>query len=116
MATLTFRNSAGDLVDVPAVPASRFKNEFGAMFDRATHGGAVAITRHGAPKAVLISYAEFKALVESRTAALEAWSARFDDMLARMQKPEARDAVAAAFDASPATLGRFAVKAATRKR
>jgi len=116
MSTLTFRNSAGELVDVQSVPASRFKNEFGAMFDRATHGGAVAITRHDAPKAVLISYAEFKALVESRTPALDALSARFDAMLERMQTPDARKAIAAAFDASPATLGRSAVKAAARKR
>ena len=116
MSALTFRNSQGELVDVPSVPASRFKNEFGAMFERATHGGAVAITRHDAPKAVLISYAEFKALVESRTPALDALSARFDDMLARMQTREARSAVAAAFDAPPATLGRAAVKAAARKR
>jgi prevent-host-death family protein len=115
MAALTFRNSAGDLVDVPSVPASRFKNEFGTMFERATHGGAVAITRHDTPRAVLISYAEFKALVESRTPALDALSARFDAMLERMQTPDARKAIAAAFDASPATLGRSAVKAA-RKR
>lgn len=116
MSSLTFRNSAGELVDVPSVPASRFKNEFGAIFERATHGGAVAITRHDAPKAVLISYAEFKALVETRAPALDALSARFDDMLARMQTPQARKAVAAAFGASAATLGRSAVKAATRKR
>ncbi len=116
MTALTFRNSAGDLVDVPSVPASRFKNEFGEMFDRATHGGAVAITRHDAPKAVLISYAEFKALVESRTPPLDAWTARFDEMLERMQTPKARQAIDAAFDASPAVLGRSAVKAAARKR
>jgi antitoxin Phd len=116
MSALTFRNSAGELVDVQSVPASRFKNEFGAMFERAAHGAAVAITRHDAPKAVLISYAEFKALVESRTPALDALSSRFDELLARMQTPQARKAVAAAFDASPAALGRSAVKAAARKR
>jgi antitoxin Phd len=116
MAALTFRNSAGELVDVQSVPASRFKNEFGSMFEQATHGGAVAITRHDTPKAVLISYVEFKALVESRTPALDGLSARFDDMLARMQAPAARKAVAAAFDAPPATLGSSAVKAARRKR
>lgn len=116
MAALTFRNSIGDLVDVTSVPASRFKNEFGTMLERAAHGGAVAITRHDAPKAVLISYTEFKALVEARAPALDALTARFDDMLARMQTAKARDAVAAAFDASPAVLGRSAVKAAGRKR
>jgi len=35
MATLTFRNSEGELVDVPTVAASRFKNEFSANFEKA---------------------------------------------------------------------------------
>ena len=87
MTTLTFRNRAGDLIDVPSVPATRFKNEFGAIFERATQGGAVAITRHDAPKAVLVSYEEFKALVDARMPALDALTARFDALLARMQTP-----------------------------
>jgi len=116
MATLTFRNRAGDLIDVTSVPATRFKNEFGAIFERAMQRGAVAITRHDAPKAVLVSYEEFKALVDARMPALDALTARFDAMLARMQTPRAREGVAAAFDASPAVMGRSAVKAASRKR
>ena len=30
-ATLTFRNSRGELVDVPEIAATRLKNEFGAV-------------------------------------------------------------------------------------
>lgn len=116
MSTLTFRNSQGDLVDLPTVAASRFKNEFGAIFEQAALGGAVAITKHDAPKAVLISYAEFQSLVKSRTPALEDLSAQFDGLLARLQSPRARKAMAAAFDASPAKLGRAAVKGAARRR
>lgn len=116
MFKLTFRNSQGELVDVPTVAATRFKNEFGAIFEKAALGGAVAITKHDAPKAVLLSYAEFESLVKSRSPALDDLSEDFDNLLARMQTPKARKGMAAAFEASPTELGRAAVKAAARKR
>ena len=116
MSTLTYRNSRGELVDIPAVAASRFKNEFGVILEKAALGGAVAITKHDTPKAVLLSYAEFESLVKSRSAALDDLSAQFDGLLARMQTPKARKGMAAAFDASPARLGRAAVKAAAKRR
>lgn len=114
-ATLRFRNSHGELVEVAQVPATRFKNEFGAIFEKAALGGAVAITKHDAPKAVLISYDEFRALMLSRSPGLDELEARFDALLQGMQAPRARKGMAAAFDAAPAKLGRAAVKAA-RKR
>jgi prevent-host-death family protein len=116
MATLTFRNSQGELVDVPTVAASRFKNEFGAIFEQAALGGAIAISKHDQPKAVLLSYAEFESLVASRSPALDDLSAQFDGLLVRMQTPRARKGRAAAFNASPARLGRAAVKAAAKRR
>jgi prevent-host-death family protein len=109
---LTFRNSQGDLVDVPSVAATRLKNELGAVLEQALRGGAVAITRHDTPKAVLISYEEFQALIKARSQSLSDLSAEYDTLLARMQTPKARKGMAAAFDASPAELGRAAVKAA----
>ncbi len=115
MAALTFRNSLGELVDIPSVPASRFKNEFGAVFEKAALGGAVAITKHDTPKAVLISYDEFQALMRSRGASLDELTVQFDRLLEGMQTPKARKAMASAFDAPPARLGRAALKAA-RKR
>ena len=42
-APLTYRNSHGDLVDLPTVAATRVKNEFGAVLEQALRGGAVAI-------------------------------------------------------------------------
>jgi antitoxin Phd len=116
MSKLTFRNSQGALVDIPTVAATRFKNEFGAMFEQAALGGAVAITKHDKPKAVLLSFAEFESLVKPRAPALDDLSAQFDDLLARMQTPKAGKGMAAAFKAAPAELGRAAVKAANRKR
>jgi antitoxin Phd len=116
MTTLTFRNRAGELVDVPTVAATRFKNEFGAIFEKAALGGAVAITKHNTPKAVLLSYAEFEALTKASTPALDDLSDQFDQLLERMQTPQAKSAMASAFDATPEQIGRAAVKAARAKR
>ena len=116
MSKLTFRNSQGELVDIPAVAATKAKNEFGAILEQATHGGAVAITRHDTPKAVLLSYEEFASLVKVHSRTLGDLGTEFDTLLARMQTPKARKGVEAAFKASPAELGRAAVKAARKDR
>ena len=115
MATLTFRNRDGELVDVPTVAATRFKNQFGAIFEQAALGGAVAITKHNTPRAVLLSYAEFEALTKSSAPALDELGERFDELLDRMQTSTSKAAMASAFDASPEQLGRAAVKAARAK-
>ncbi|HKV18519.1 MAG TPA: type II toxin-antitoxin system Phd/YefM family antitoxin [Mycobacterium sp.] len=116
MATLTFRNSDGELVDVPTVAATKFKNEFGSIFEQAALGGAVAITKHNTPKAVLLSYSEFEALTKSNTPALDELTDEFDDLLAGMQSAKAKSAMASAFDATPKELGRAAAKAARAAR
>ena len=112
MSTVLYRNRDGKLVDVPMVAASRLKNELGAVFEEAALSGAVVITKHNTPRAVLLSYAEFEALTASATPALDDLSERFDKLLATMQTPEAKAGVAAAFDATPEELGVAAVKAA----
>ena len=114
MSKLTFRNSQGELVDIPAIAATKVKNGFGAILEQANHGGAVAITRHDTPKAVLLSYEEFTSLVKERSHTLDDLSAAFDPLLASMQTPTARKGVDAAFKASPDELGRAAVKAARK--
>jgi len=116
MSTLTFRNSHGELIDIPTVAATKVKNEFGAVLEKATHDGAVAITRHDIPKAVLLSYDEFESLIKVRSRSLGDLGAEFDDLLARMQTPKAKKGMKAAFNASPARLGRAAVKAARKTR
>ena len=115
MPTLTFRNSQGELVDIPSIPATRLKNEFGSALETAARGGAVAITRHDTPKAVLLSYEEFESLVKARARTLDDLSTEFEELLARMQTPGAKKGVATAFNASPAQLGRAAVAAVGRK-
>jgi prevent-host-death family protein len=116
MPALTFRNSHGELVDVPAVAATRLKNEFGTVLEQAVRGGAVAITRHDTPKAVLVSYEEFQALVKERTPSLNDLNAEYDVLLERMQTPKSRKGMEAAFKATPAELGRAAVKTARKRR
>lgn len=112
MSTVSFRNRDGKLVDAPVVTATRLKNEFGAVFEQAAHDGAVVITKHDTPRAVLLSYAEFEALTASTTPALDDLTERFDQLLATMQTPKAKAGVAAAFDATPEEMGAAAVKAA----
>jgi antitoxin Phd len=116
MATLTFKNSRGELVDVPTVAATRVKNEFGQILEQATHNGAVAITRHDTTKAVLLSVAEFESLVSARARTLDVLSGEFDALLAGMQNQKSRKGMKAAFNASPAQLGRAALKGARRKQ
>jgi prevent-host-death family protein len=109
---LRFRNARGDLVEVESVPATRLKNEPGALIEKVLTGGAVAITRHDAPKAVLISYEDFLELSRAREPALGELAAEFDRMLDAMQAPVARKGLASAFEASPEALGAAAVGAA----
>lgn len=112
MPKLTFRNSRGQLVDISTVAATKVKNEFGAILEQTIHSGAVAITRHDTPKAVLLSFDEFESLVNERSRSLDDLNAEFDELLAQVQPPSARKGVEAAFNASPVELGRAAVKAA----
>jgi antitoxin Phd len=116
MPKLTFRNSHGQLVDIATVPATKVKNEFGTILEKTLQSGAIAITRHDAPKAVLLSLAEFESLIKERSGSLNELNKEFDALLTRMQSPVAREGVETAFQASPAELGRASVKAARAGR
>ena len=116
MTTLTFRNKHGELVDIPIIAATRLKNEFGTILEQTVRGGAVAITRHDTPKAILLSYEEFESLVKTRSLTLEHHSAQFDALLSQMQTSEARKGMEAAFNASPVELGRAAVAGSAAKK
>jgi antitoxin Phd len=102
-----------------SVTATEAKNEFGRLLETVIRGGRVFITRHDAPKAVLISAEDFEVLLAAANgnakAKLDGLNARFDAMLARMQEPGAREKMQAAFDASPKEMGKAAVEFA-RKR
>jgi prevent-host-death family protein len=109
-AVAEFRNRRGE-------PASSFtatdaKKQFGRVLDMVLRGGAVIITKHDAPKAIILSMDEFNALSKATARTLDTLSADFDAMLARMQTPRARAQMKAAFGASPKELGKAAVAAA----
>jgi prevent-host-death family protein len=110
-----FRNRRGEAVEASSVTATDAKKQFGRVLEMVLRGGAVVITKHDAPKAILLSMDEFNALTRTTESTLDSLSADFDAMLARMQTPRARSGMRAAFGASPKALGRAAVTAA-RKR
>ena len=108
-----FRNRRGE--QASAFSATDAKKQFGRVLDMALQGGAVVITRHDAPKAVLLSVDEFNALTRATERTLDTLSAEFDGMLARMQTARARTRMSAAFRASPKELGKAAIAAAHKR-
>jgi antitoxin Phd len=110
-----FRNRRGEAVEASSVTATDAKKQFGRVLEMVLRGGAVVITKHDAPKAILLSVDEFNALTRTTDNKLDSLTADFDAMLVRMQTPRARSGMQAAFGASPRALGRAAVTAA-RKR
>jgi len=110
-----FRNRRGDQLEAASYTATDAKNEFGRVLEMVIQGGAVVITKHDAPKAVLISVDEFNALSHASEKKLNSLTNEFDGLLAQMQTPHARAAMRSAFEASPHQLGEAAV-AAARKR
>jgi len=97
------------------VTATEAKNKFGRVLETVARGGIVVVTKHDAPKAVILAIDEFTALSMAGELRLDALSQEFDALLERMQTPEAGAGMQAAFEASPSKLGRAAVTAA-RKR
>jgi prevent-host-death family protein len=111
----TFRNNRGETLEPSSVTASDAKSEFGRVLEMAIHGGAVVITKHDAPRAVLISVENFNALAAATETKLEALNGEFDALLAQMQTPKARRGMKTAFGAPGGQLGQAAA-AATRRR
>lgn len=97
------------------ISATEAKNKLGEVLDAVLQGGIVLITKHEAPRAVLLSMEEYGALSGASQSRLETLNGEFDAMLARMQTSKARAGMKAAFAASPKQLGKAAVEAA-RKR
>ena len=114
-AVIAFRNRRGETVDTSSVTATDAKKGFARVLEMVIRGGVVVITKHDAPKAVLLSVDEFNALAHAPSLKLDALSGQFDALLARMQTPKARAGMKAAFAASPKQLGRAAVAAARRR-
>ncbi|HXM40137.1 MAG TPA: type II toxin-antitoxin system Phd/YefM family antitoxin [Bryobacteraceae bacterium] len=112
---MSLHDYEGKRTGAARISASDAKNGFGRLLERVIQGGTVVITKHDAPKAVLISIDEFDALSRAGQAKLEALTGEFDALLARMQTPAARARMKAAFDASPKRLGKAAAAAAHKR-
>jgi|SRR5436190_66212 len=110
-----FKNRQGEQVEADSLTATQAKNGFGRILERVIRGETVVITKHDAPKAVLISMEEYKALARNPESQLNSLTSEFDAILAAMQTPKTRDGMKRAFGASPKQLGKAAVSAA-RKR
>ncbi len=102
---------ASERLQTVSVSATEAKNEFGRILEQVIRGGRVVITRHAAPKAVLLSVEEYAALSAAPGANLDTLTKEFDAMLVRMQTPEARRKMQATFDASPEELARAGMAA-----
>ena len=113
---LRFRTAKGEVRSLEAVPASRLKNAPGAIVDQAAAGRPVVVTRHDAPKVVILSFQDFEDLARAREPGLGALEGRFDELLEGMQKPQAKRGVMAALAATPEQYGRAAVAAARKRR
>jgi prevent-host-death family protein len=98
-----------------SVTATEAKSAFGTVLDRVQRGDVITITKHDKPSAVLLSIAAYEELLAQRADPLAALRAEFDRRVAQMQTPRAKAGVRTLFAATPAELGRAAVKAA-RKR
>src|SRR5258708_7351147 len=98
------------------VTASDAKRKFGRILETAIRGGTVVITKHDAPKAVLISMDQFDTLSQHGVRTIDRLTREFDAMYERMQTPKARAAMRRAFDASPEQLRKAAVAGARRRR
>jgi prevent-host-death family protein len=94
--------------------ATEAKNQFGRLLDEALQGATVVITKHAAPKAVLISMDRFDALQQTPGLKLDTLRSEFDALLMRMQGHEARTGMERAFSASAEQLGKAAGDAARR--
>lgn len=109
-----FRDRNGNRVEAKAVTATDAKNEFGTVLETALRDGAVVITKHDAPRAVLLSWEEYNSLVGggAEDPDLAALTQEFERLYADMQSPRARKAADALLSASSADLGKAAVRAA----
>jgi prevent-host-death family protein len=97
------------------ITATKAKNQMGQMLKTVMQGGVVLITVHETPEAAVISMAEYEKLTGAVEARLNTMSRAFDDLLTRMQTPEARAGMRTAFAASPEELAKNAI-AFARKR
>jgi prevent-host-death family protein len=94
--------------DRRSVPATQAKNRFGEILQTAREAGPVFIERHGQAQAVVLGIDTYNKLISNERSSqqreLDYWTRQFQALHARMQSPEARQAVDDLFSATDAEL------------
>ena len=101
--------------EMPPVTATALKNHTADILDQVATRGAVAITRHEKPRAVLIPIELYEQLTGREPSWLADLQQECQGMLEAMQSPAQKRAAERAFNATPEELGKAAVAAALRK-
>ena len=96
------------------VTASEAKNGFGRVLERVAREGAVVITRHDRPDAVILSIDAYDRLASARQPDVDALTSEFDALYERLQQPGMAEKIEAVFALSPAKIGRIAVERASK--
>jgi len=99
------------LGELRAFDASTVKNRFRDVAEQAAKG-AVAVSHYGRPELVIMAAEEYVRLEKLRRSPLDALSGQFDELVEKMQTTKSQKAIRALFGATPADLGRAALKAA----
>jgi antitoxin Phd len=99
---------------VESFTITEFKERAREVIDLVEDHKAVVILRHKMPDAVLISASDYVEFMKLRRERLNFLTQRYDEMVARMQTPDAVAGVDALFNASSEELGSAAIAAAKR--
>jgi len=97
--------------ELPTVTATALKNSIADVFDQVAAGGAIAITRHDKPRAVMLSVEAYEALKTPPLPGLDAIQAEYHEMFRQMQEPAQRAGMTRLFEATSEELGEAALKA-----
>lgn len=101
------------LDDLPSVSTTELAGAIQKVTGAVVSAGAVLVTKHDQPAMVLVSVDRYLQLTRAAEPDLAALARRFDDMVARMQGPDAERRMIEAFAMSPAELGAAAQRAAS---
>lgn len=108
--------SCPKVCEMPSATATELKNSTADILDRVTCQGALAVTRHNKPRAVLLPIEQYEQLVGGEEDWLADLKAECQDMLRDMQDPKQKAGARHLFEATPEELGAAAVRGAQQKR
>lgn len=92
------------------------QNGFGHLLETVARDRTVFITRRNTAQAVVMSVERYQELTRETEPDLHELTAEFDALLERMQSPQARAGIRAAFRATPDELAKAAVAGARESR